>query len=58
MLSWFASDFFASSPLMAYPVFGFVVAMTVFATFTLRALFLRREQVQQLANLPLEGDDE
>ncbi len=58
MLSWFASDFFARSPALAYPVLALGIFMTVFVTTTLRALFKKKDEVEHLARMPLEADDE
>lgn len=58
MLSWFASDFFAQSPVLAYPVAALGIFMTLFVTVSLRALFQSKEEVDRLARMPLENDDE
>jgi hypothetical protein len=58
MLSWFASDFFAKSPALAYPVIALGIFMTIFVTTTLRALLEKKDEVDRLARLPLEADDE
>ena len=58
MLSWFASDFFARSPMLAYPIVALGIFMTIFVTATLRALFRNKDEVDRLARLPLEADDE
>jgi hypothetical protein len=57
MLSWIASDFFKSSPLLAYPITALAVFMTVFCVTALRAAFFSdKKKLEALAHLPFEGD--
>jgi hypothetical protein len=56
VISWLASDFFARSPVLLYPVVGLVLFMTVFATVSARALLRRREELDRLSRLPLDDD--
>lgn len=58
MLSQFASDFFARSPVLAWPVFALSVFLTVFVAVTVRALLGRRDEMQRLAELPLSDAEE
>lgn len=57
MLGWFASDFFARSPALVYPVIALGIFMTVFISVSLKALFLKKSEVDRLARLPLSEDD-
>jgi len=60
MLSWIATDFFAQSPVLAYPVAALGIFMVVFAGITLRTLLAPKERIDALARLPLNdelGDD-
>ena len=57
MLSWFASDFFARSPMLVYPIVALGVFMTVFLTVSLRALFKPKSELERLAAMPLSEDD-
>lgn len=57
MLGWFASDFFARSPMLIYPVIALGIFMTVFVSVSLRALFKPKTEIERLANLPLSEDD-
>lgn len=57
MLGWFASDFFARSPVLIYPVIALGLFMTVFISVSLKALFLKKSEVDRLAQLPLSEDD-
>jgi mannose/fructose/N-acetylgalactosamine-specific phosphotransferase system component IIC len=56
MLSWFASGFFAKSPVLAAPLIALALFLAVFAVVTIRALFKNRTQIEELAQLPLEDD--
>lgn len=57
MMSWFASGFFAKSPVLAAPLIGLFVFLAVFAIVTARALFKNRDDIEHAASLPLESDD-
>lgn len=60
MLSWMATDFFAQSPVLAYPVAALGIFMLVFAAVTLRILLAPKERIDALARIPLDdepGDD-
>ena len=60
MLSQLSSDFFARSPLLAWPVLALGIFMCVFVTVSLRALLSRRDEMQRMAELPIrdsEGSD-
>jgi hypothetical protein len=57
MLGWFASDFFARSPVLVYPIIALAIFMTVFVTVSLRALFRPKSELERLAALPLTEDD-
>ena len=53
MLSWMATDFFARSPLLVYPVAALGIFMLVFAGVSLRTLLAPQERMDALARLPL-----
>jgi hypothetical protein len=54
MLSWIASDFFARSPVLVYPLIALLLFMAVFVTAALRAALADRAQIDRMARLPLE----
>jgi len=56
MLSWFAGDFFAKSPMLAAPLVALAIFVTVFAVVTVRALFTNGRRIEELSRLPLEDD--
>jgi hypothetical protein len=58
MLSWISGDYFARSPVLILPVVALLVFMTVFCATALRAALARRAEVEHMARLPLEGNDE
>lgn len=57
MISWFASDFFARSPVLIFPVVALGIFATVFTLVSLRALLRRSSELEALSRLPLEDDD-
>jgi uncharacterized membrane protein (DUF485 family) len=58
MLGWFASDFFARSPVLIFPLVALGLFMTVFVLATVRALMANREHLDRMSRLPLEAGDE
>jgi hypothetical protein len=58
MLSWFASEYFAHSPVLIYPMIALLVFAGVFTAASVRALLAEKSQVERMASLPLEADDE
>ncbi len=63
MLGWFASDFFAQSPLLAFPLVGLTIFITVFGVITLRTIHMGKghagkARIQHLASLPLNDSNE
>lgn len=58
MLSQLASDFFARSPLLAWPLFALALFVSVFVAVTARAFLSRRDDIQRLAELPLADAEE
>jgi hypothetical protein len=58
MLSWISSDFFERSPLLAFPVLALVLFMVVFTANAVRALRTKKPELERLANLPLEREQE
>jgi hypothetical protein len=57
MLSWIASDFFARSPVLLYPLVALGLFMTVFVAVALRAFLGNAERFEALAQLPFEKDE-
>jgi len=39
------------------PLIAFILTFTVFIYFSIRALFMRRPQIESMSNLPLENDE-
>lgn len=58
MLSWFASDYFAQSPVLVYPLIALGIFMTIFMVVSLKTLVTRKRRFDRIAALPLENDDE
>lgn len=56
MISWFASDFFARSPVLLFPVVALALFITVFMLVSLRALLWKRQDLEAVSRLPLEED--
>lgn len=57
MLSQLSAEFFARSPVLAWPVFALGVCLSVFLAVSIRALFGRRDQLQRMAELPLDDSE-
>jgi len=58
MLSAFASEYFARSPLLVLPVVAMCIFLGVFLIVGVRAARLRGPEAERMARLPLEADDE
>lgn len=58
MLSWFASDYFAQSPVLVYPLIALGIFMTIFTVVSVTTLLKRKQRFERIAALPLENDDE
>ena len=58
MLSQLANEFFARSPVLAWPLFALSVFVTVFVAVSARALLGRRDDMQRLSALPLSDAEE
>jgi hypothetical protein len=56
MISWLASDFFARSPMLLFPVVALFLFMTAFAAVSAWALLRKREHLDRMARLPLEDE--
>ncbi|MEM6961097.1 MAG: hypothetical protein AAF355_10635 [Myxococcota bacterium] len=56
MLSWLASDYFAQSPLLAFPVIAMILFMAVFSAMAFRAMRTTREELDRMAQLPLRSE--
>jgi hypothetical protein len=57
MLSQLSAEFFARSPLLAWPVFALALFLCVFVAVSLRALLGRRDDMQRMAELPLRDSE-
>jgi hypothetical protein len=58
MLSQYSADYFARSPVLAFPLLALGIFLIVFVVVSLRALLQSRSQVDHMACLPLEGTEE
>lgn len=58
MLSFLASEHFAKSPFLSFAIVALVIFMTVFAAVSIRTLFTRPVELEAVARLPLEADDD
>ncbi len=58
MLSLLASEHFAKSPFLSFAIAALVIFMTVFAAVSIRTLFTRPVELEAVARLPLEADDD
>jgi hypothetical protein len=57
MLSAMAKHFFASSPVLAYPLMAMVLFMTVFLVISWKTMRRDRVELDVLAQLPFSDDD-
>ena len=57
MLTQLSSDFFARSPVLAWPLFALGLFLCVFVSVSLRALLGRSDQMRQLAELPMQDSE-
>ena len=58
MLSAFAAAYYAKSPFLVYPLVAMCIFLVVFVAMGVRAVRLARPEVERMARLPLEADDE
>lgn len=56
MLGWLASDFFARSPVLAYPLFALLVFFVVFMAASIRAALTKRVEIEHLSRLPFSDE--
>ncbi|MGB0679491.1 MAG: hypothetical protein ACPGUV_07520, partial [Polyangiales bacterium] len=54
MISFLAGDFFARSPLLAYPLLALAIFVSLFAAVLWRTLRQSRERLHTLAHLPFD----
>ena len=54
MLSQLSAEFFARSPVLAWPVLALGIFFCVFVAVSARALLGRSEEMQRLSELPLQ----
>lgn len=58
MMSEMARDFFSNNPLVAGPLIAMLLFSAVFLAAIVRAFRAKREHVDRMAQLPLEGESE
>lgn len=58
MISWMASDFFASSPVLAYPLAALAIQFTVFCGMALRTLFANKSTIDRMSRMPLSEQED
>ena len=58
MMSDMARDFFSHNPLLAGPLIAMLLFTAVFAAAVVRVVRAKREHVDRMAQLPLEGEGE
>ena len=58
MISWIASDFFATSPVLAYAVVALTIQLTVFCGVSLRTLFASKDALQSHSHMPLHDEED
>jgi cbb3-type cytochrome oxidase subunit 3 len=51
-----ATEFFAQSPVLAFPVLALLIFTMVFVAVVIRTLRMEREAISQESKLPLEED--
>ncbi len=57
MLSLIASEFFAQSPVLFFPVLGMGALMTAFCLVTIRTAITRKDLMTELAHMPLRDEE-
>lgn len=57
MLAQLSAEFFARSPVLAWPVFALALFLSVFVTVSVRALVGRREEMSRMAELPIRDSE-
>jgi hypothetical protein len=58
MLSFISSEFFARSPVLAFPVVAMLLFMAVFVANAVRALRAAKPELDRLAELPFSDEQE
>lgn len=56
MLGWMAKEFFASSPVLFYPIVALIIFTVTFSLLTIRAFLRPKSSIVELAALPLADD--
>ncbi len=56
MLSLMAKEFFATSPLMIFPVAALLIFLATFTVLAVRAITRPKEQIDEMARMPLEDE--
>lgn len=54
MMSLIASDFFAKSPVLVFPIVALILFVTVWTAVTMRTLFRKSQSYERIARLPLD----
>jgi len=57
-MSRFASEFFAHSPALLYPVIALIVFVTVFLVVVIRVVRMNASEADYCARIPLEEESE
>jgi hypothetical protein len=58
VIRWLVSDFFAASPMLAFPVIALLVFFAVFIAVSLRAIRMANADVDRFAAMPLDGEQD
>lgn len=58
MLSQLAADYFARSPVLAYPIAALALFIIVFVAVSVRAFLSRKSELDTMAALPLQDSKE
>ena len=58
MFSQYCADYFARSPVLAYPMLALGIFIVVFVSVSIRALLQARTEVDHMASLPLSDTED
>ena len=56
MIRWLVSDFFAASPMLAFPIVALLLFLVVFVAVSVRAMRMAGTDVDRFAAMPLDGE--
>ena len=57
-MGWFVKDFFATSPMLAFPIVALLIFVGVFVALTVRVMRLPRADVDAMARLAVDSREE